>query len=58
MSLATTLCKGIELNVPFVSAAMDSVTEARAAIAMAREGGSASSTRTSRRRIRGAQVEA
>jgi IMP dehydrogenase len=31
-------CK-IELHVPFVSAAMDSVTEARAAIQMAREGG-------------------
>ncbi|MCL2723888.1 MAG: IMP dehydrogenase [Polyangiaceae bacterium] len=33
------LCRGIELNIPLVSAAMDSVTEARAAIAMAREGG-------------------
>ncbi len=33
------LTRGIELNVPIVSAAMDSVTEARLAIAMAREGG-------------------
>lgn len=33
------LTRGIELNIPIVSAAMDSVTEARAAIAMAREGG-------------------
>src|SRR5574339_568371 len=31
--------RGIELNVPIVSAAMDSVTEARLAITMAREGG-------------------
>jgi len=33
------LTKNIELNVPIVSAAMDSVTEARAAITMARQGG-------------------
>jgi len=33
------LTRGIELNIPLVSAAMDSVTEARAAITMAREGG-------------------
>src|SRR5580700_2753476 len=33
------LTKSIELNVPLVSAAMDSVTEARTAITMAREGG-------------------
>ena len=33
------LTRGIELNIPIVSAAMDSVTEARAAIAIAREGG-------------------
>ncbi|HET9960452.1 MAG TPA: IMP dehydrogenase [Polyangiaceae bacterium] len=31
--------RGIELNVPIVSAAMDSVTESRTAIAMARQGG-------------------
>ncbi len=35
----TRLTRGIELNVPIVSAAMDSVTEARCAIAMARQGG-------------------
>ena len=33
------LSRTIELNIPFVSAAMDSVTEGRAAIAMARAGG-------------------
>jgi IMP dehydrogenase len=33
------LTKGIELNTPLLSAAMDSVTEARTAITMAREGG-------------------
>src|SRR5262249_19758987 len=35
----TRLTRGIELNVPIVSAAMDSVTESRAAIALARQGG-------------------
>jgi len=33
------LARGLELNIPLVSAAMDSVTEARTAICMAREGG-------------------
>jgi IMP dehydrogenase len=33
------LTREIELNVPIISAAMDSVTEARSAIAMARQGG-------------------
>ncbi len=37
--IKTKLTKKIELNVPFVSAAMDTVTEYRAAIAMARLGG-------------------
>ena len=37
--LKTKLTKNIELNVPFVSAAMDTVTEFEAAIAMARLGG-------------------
>lgn len=37
--IRTRLCRGVELNIPLVSAAMDSVTEARAAITMAREGG-------------------
>jgi IMP dehydrogenase len=39
VDVRTRLCKGVELNIPLVSAAMDSVTEARAAITMAREGG-------------------
>ena len=37
--IKTKLTKNIELNVPFVSAAMDTVTEYQAAIAMARLGG-------------------
>ena len=39
VDVRTRLTRGIELNIPIVSAAMDSVTEARAAIAMARQGG-------------------
>ncbi len=35
----TRLCRGIDLAIPIVSASMDSVTESRMAIAMAREGG-------------------
>src|SRR6218665_953747 len=38
-SLATKLSRNIELNLPLVSAAMDTVTEARLAIAIAQEGG-------------------
>ncbi|MCS6767079.1 MAG: IMP dehydrogenase, partial [Candidatus Protistobacter heckmanni] len=38
-SLRTRLTREIELNIPLVSAAMDTVTEARLAIAMAQEGG-------------------
>jgi len=38
-SLATRLTRGIGLNIPLVSAAMDTVTESRLAIAMAQEGG-------------------
>ncbi len=37
--LSTQLTRGIRLNLPLVSAAMDTVTEARLAIAMAQEGG-------------------
>lgn len=39
VSLKTQLTRGIQLNIPLVSAAMDTVTEARLAIAMAQEGG-------------------
>lgn len=37
--LSTQLTRNIRLNIPLVSAAMDTVTEARLAIAMAQEGG-------------------
>ncbi|QSI75120.1 MULTISPECIES: IMP dehydrogenase [Niveibacterium] len=39
VSLATQLTRNIRLNIPLVSAAMDTVTEARLAIALAQEGG-------------------
>ena len=39
VSLSTQLTRGITLNLPIVSAAMDTVTEARLAIAMAQLGG-------------------
>lgn len=39
VSLATQLTRGIRLNLPIISAAMDTVTEARLAIAMAQLGG-------------------
>jgi IMP dehydrogenase len=39
VSLKTRLTRSIELNIPLVSAAMDTVTEARLAIAIAQEGG-------------------
>src|SRR5690625_4948861 len=39
VSLVTRLTREISLNIPLVSAAMDTVTEARLAIAMAQEGG-------------------
>lgn len=37
--LATSLTRTIQLNIPLVSAAMDTITEARLAIALAQEGG-------------------
>ena len=39
VDLTTNLTKTIKLNIPLMSAAMDTVTEARLAIAIAREGG-------------------
>jgi len=39
VDVSTRLTKNISLNIPLVSAAMDTVTEARASISMAREGG-------------------
>ena len=39
VDLTTQLTRGIRLNLPFVSAAMDTVTEARLAITIAQEGG-------------------
>src|SRR6056300_85703 len=38
-SLKTRLTNGIDLNIPFISAAMDTVTDAKMARAIAREGG-------------------
>ncbi|MCC7116705.1 MAG: IMP dehydrogenase [Burkholderiales bacterium] len=39
VSLATRVARGIEIQIPVASAAMDTVTEARLAIALAQEGG-------------------
>src|SRR5246127_2456742 len=39
VNLATKLTRTITLNIPLLSAAMDTVTEARLAIAIAQEGG-------------------
>src|SRR6202000_1122424 len=39
VNISTKLTKDIQLNLPMVSAAMDTVTEAPLAIALAREGG-------------------
>lgn len=39
VSVATVLSKHVKLNIPLISAGMDTVTEAALAIAMAREGG-------------------
>jgi len=39
VDIKTKLTKGVKLNIPFMSAAMDTVTESKLAIAIAREGG-------------------
>lgn len=39
VELTTNVTRGIQLNIPLVSAAMDTVTESRLAIALAQEGG-------------------
>ena len=39
VNISTKLSRNITLNIPLVSAAMDTVTEAELAIALAREGG-------------------
>jgi len=46
VDISTKLTKDVTLNIPLISAAMDTVTEARLAIALAREGGMVLSTRT------------
>lgn len=46
VDLSTWLTKKIKLNIPMMSAGMDTVTEHRMAIAMARQEASASFTRT------------
>jgi IMP dehydrogenase len=39
VDLRTQVCRGIEMNIPILSAAMDTVTESRLAIALAQQGG-------------------
>jgi IMP dehydrogenase len=39
VDLSTRITRGIEMNIPIISAAMDTVTESRLAIALAQEGG-------------------
>lgn len=39
VSVSTKVTRNIALNIPIISAAMDTVTEARTAISMARQGG-------------------
>jgi len=52
VDLSTRLTRDIRLNIPVLSAAMDTVTEARLAITMALSAASASSTRTCRSNAR------
>ena len=52
VELKTKFSRNISLNVPFVTAAMDTVTESAMAIAIAREGGIGVFTRTCQSRTR------
>jgi len=52
VNLATRLTREISLQVPLIAAAMDTVTEARLAIALAQKAASASFTRTCRPKSR------
>src|SRR5258708_522558 len=56
VSLATRLTRTIQLNIPLLSAAMDTVTESRLAIALAREGGIGIVHKNMSPRARGAGV--
>ena len=58
VKLATHLTRNIKLNLPLVSAAMDTVTEARLAIAMAQEDGIGFIHKNGRRRARRAKCYA
>lgn len=49
---STFVSRNIRINIPLVSAAMDTVTDSRLAIAMAREGGSGSFIAFCLRRIK------
>ncbi|NOQ45103.1 MAG: IMP dehydrogenase [Desulfobulbaceae bacterium] len=57
VSLSTRLTDSIKLNAPLVSAAMDSVTEHRTAIAMAREGGIGIIHKNMARKVQAREVE-
>src|SRR2546427_12231317 len=57
VSTRTRLTRGIELAIPVVAAAMDTVTESRLAIARAREGGSGILQRHLPRGAPGAEVD-
>ena len=46
VNISTKFSRNIQLNIPIISAAMDTVTESQMAIAMAREGGLVCYTRT------------
>ena len=55
--MRTRLTREIELGIPLISAAMDTVTEAPMAIAMAQHGGLGDPSQEPRRRGAGGQVQ-